>query len=155
MNETFSDIYGFVPLNDKEKEEFAKRYLPLIEPEYIKVVRTNGELIGFVIALPDLTEGIIATRGRLFPFGIFKILKEMKKSKKMMLMLGGVRKDYRGQGIDVMMAIKLWQSAKNNNMNLIDSHLILENNSRMRAECERLNGKVIKRFRIYQKLLKT
>jgi hypothetical protein len=151
MNETFSEIYGFVPLNDKEKEEFAKRYLPLIEPDYIKVVRTKGEFIGFIIALPDLTAGIIATRGRLFPFGIFKILKEMKKSKKMMLMLGGVRKDYRGQGIDVLMAIKLWQSARNNNMNLIDSHLILENNSRMRAECERLNGKVIKRFRIYQK----
>jgi hypothetical protein len=153
MNETFSEIYGFVPLNDKEKEEFAKRYLPLIEPEYIKVVRTKGELIGFVIALPDLTAGIIATRGRLFPFGIFKILKEMKKSKKMMLMLGGVRKDYRGQGIDVMMAVNLWHSARKNNMTLIDSHLILENNSRMRAECERLNGKVIKRFRIYQKTL--
>ena len=155
MNETFSDIYGFVPLNDKEKEEFAKRYLPLIVPEYIKVVRTKGDLIGFIIALPDMTAGIIATKGRLFPFGIFKILREMKKSKKMMLMLGGIRKDYRGQGIDVLMAIKLWQSARNNNMKLIDSHLILENNSRMRAECERLNGKVIKRFRIYQKLLKT
>jgi len=155
MNETFSEIYGFVPLNDKEKEEFAKRYLPLIEPDYIKVVRTKGELIGFVIALPDLTSGIIATRGKLFPFGIFKILKEMKKSKKMMLMLGGVKKDYRCQGIDVLMAVKLWQSARNNNMNLIDSHLILENNSRMRAEVERLDGKVIKKFRIYQKSLKT
>jgi hypothetical protein len=40
-------------------------------------------------------------------------------------------------------------------MNLIDSHLILENNIRMRAECERLDGKIIKRFRIYQKRLKT
>jgi hypothetical protein len=155
MNETFSEIYGFVPLNDKEKEEFAKRYLPLIDPEYIKVVRTKGELIGFIIAMPDLSQGIIATKGKLFPFGIFKILKEMKKSKKMMLMLGGVRKDYRGQGIDVLMAVKMWYSARNNNMNVIDSHLILENNSRMRAECERLNGKIVKRFRIYQKLLKT
>jgi hypothetical protein len=155
MNETFREIYGFVPLNDREKEEFAKRYLPLIDPEFIKIVRTRGELIGFIIAMPDLTPGIIATKGRLFPFGIFTILREMKKSKKMMLMLGGVKKDFRGQGIDVLMAVKMWHSARNNNMNVIDSHLILENNSRMRAECERLNGKVVKRFRIYQKLLKT
>jgi hypothetical protein len=155
MNETFREIYGFVPLNDKEKEEFAKRYLPLIDPEFIKIVRTKGELIGFIIAMPDLTPGIIATKGKLFPFGIFKILREMKKSKKMMLMLGGVKKEYRGQGIDVLMAVRMWHSARNNNMNVIDSHLILENNSRMRAECERLNGKVVKRFRIYQKLLKT
>jgi hypothetical protein len=153
MNSTFAEIYGFVPLNDTEKEEFAKRYLPIIDPEYIKVVRTKGDLIGFVIALPDLSKGIIATKGRLFPFGLFRILKEMKKSKKMMLMLGGVRKDFRGQGIDILMAVKMWNSAKKNKMTLIDSHLILENNSRMRAECERLDGKVVKKFRIYQKAL--
>lgn len=153
MNETFSEIYGFVPLNDKEKEEFASRYLPLIDPEYIKVVRTKSNIIGFVIAMPDLSAGIKATKGKLFPFGLFRILKEMKKSKKMMLMLGGVRKDFRGQGIDVLMAVRMWHSAKKNNMTLIDSHLILENNARMRAECERLDGKIVKRFRIYQKSL--
>jgi predicted GNAT family acetyltransferase len=153
MNGTFSEIYGFVPLNDKEKEEFAKRYLPIIDTEYIKVVRSKGDLIGFVIALPDLSKGIIATKGKIFPFGLFRILKEMKKSKKLMLMLGGVKKEFRGQGIDILMAVKMWNSAKKNNMTIVDSHLILENNSRMRAECERLDGKVVKRFRIYQKPL--
>jgi hypothetical protein len=153
MNKTFSEIYGYVPLNDKEKEEFANRYLPIIDPEFIKIVKSGNEFIGFVIALPDMTRGIIAARGKLFPFGIFIILREMKKSKKMMLMLGGIMKEYRGQGIDVLMAFRLWNSAKKKKINLIDSHLILENNTRMRAECERLDGKVIKRFRIYQKKL--
>ena len=155
MNQTFSDIYGYVPLNDPEKEEFAHRYLPILDPEFVKVTKTGNEMVGFVVALPDMTPGIIAARGKLFPFGIFKILKEMKKSKKLMLMLGGVREDRRGQGIDVLMAIKLLNSAKKNNKNLIDSHLILEENKRMRAECERMAGKVVKRFRIYQKALKT
>lgn len=154
MNQTFSDIYGFVPLNDPEKEEFANRYLPILDPEFVKVVKADSEYIGFVIALPDMTPGIISAKGRLFPFGIFKILREMKKSKKMMLMLGGIRMDCRGKGIDVLMAIKMHNSAKKNNMTLIDSHLILENNTRMRAECERLDGKIVKKFRIYQKLLK-
>jgi hypothetical protein len=155
MNQTFSDIYGFVPLNDPEKEEFASRYLPILDPQFVKVVKTGDEMVGFVVALPDMTSGIISAKGKLFPFGIFKILKEMKKSKKLMLMLGGVRKDHRGRGIDVLMAIKVLNSAKKNNMNLIDSHLILENNRRMRAECDRFEGRIVKRFRIYQKDLKT
>jgi len=155
MNQTFSDIYGFVPLNDPEKEEFASRYLPILDPQFVKVVRSGDEMVGFVVALPDMTSGIISAKGKLFPLGIFKILKEMKKSKKLMLMLGGVRKDHRGLGIDVLMAIKVLNSARKNNMNLIDCHLILENNRRMRAECDRFEGKVIKRFRIYQKDLKT
>jgi hypothetical protein len=153
MNDTFSEIYGFVPLNDKEKIEFANRYLPLLDPDFIKVTRIKEKLNGFVIALPDLAPGIIAAKGRLFPFGLFTILSQMKKSKKMMLMLGGITKEYRGQGLDVLMAIKMLESAKKRNMTIIDSHLILENNTRMRAECERLNGKIVKRFRIFQKPL--
>jgi hypothetical protein len=111
-------------------------------------------MVGFIVALPDMTSGIIASGGKLFPFGIFKILKEMKKSKKLMLMLGGIKQDHRAKGIDVLMGIKLLSSASKNNKDLLDSHLILEENDRMRAECERMAGKVIKRFRIYQKALK-
>ncbi|MDP4224122.1 MAG: hypothetical protein Q8868_12495 [Bacteroidota bacterium] len=153
MNGTFAEIYGFVPLNDKEKQEFADRYLPIIDPQLVKAVSTNGEIIGFIVAMPDVGPGIKAARGKFLPFGIFKILREMKKSKKIMLMLGGIKKEFRGQGIDVLMAVKILASAKKKNMTIIDSHLILENNARMRAECERLSGKVVKKFRIYQKAL--
>ena len=68
-------------------------------------------------------------------------------------MLGGIKTEYRGKGIDVLIGIKLLNSASKNNKDLLDSHLILEENSRMRAECERMAGKIIKRFRIYQKAL--
>ena len=153
MNDTFSEIYGFVPLNDKEKEELAKRYLPILDPSFIKLVRTNGKMVGFVVGIPDMSKGIIAAKGKFLPFGIFKILKEIKRSKKLMLMLGGITRSYRGQGIDILMAIKMFSSAKARNMEIIDSHLILENNARMRAECERLDGKIVRRFRVYQKAL--
>ena len=153
MNQTFSDIYGYVPLNDAEKAEFAQRYLPILDPQYVKVAKSGNELVGFIVALPDMTSGIIAAGCKLFPFGIFKILKEMKKSKKLMLMLGGIKKDFGAKGIDVLMGIKLLNSASKNNKDLIDSHLILEENARMRAECERMSGKIVKRFRIYQKNL--
>jgi GNAT superfamily N-acetyltransferase len=153
MNQTFINIYGYVPLNDAEKEEFASRYLPVLDPEFVKIAKSKNEFVGFVVALPDLTPGIIAARGKLFPLGILRILKEMKKSTKLMLMLGGVREDYRGKGIDVMMAMKLIESARKHNKKTIDSHLIMELNARMRAECERMNGKIVKRFRIFQKSL--
>lgn len=154
MNDTFSDIYGFVPLNDREKQEFAARYLPIIDPEFVKIVMAGGKPIGFIVGLPDMSAGIIAARGKFLPFGIFRILNSMKKSKKLMLMLGGVTKAYRGQGVDILMGVKMYNSAKKRNMAIIDSHLILESNLRMRAECERLDGKIVKRFRIYQKILK-
>ena len=44
MNETFNEIYGFVPLNDNEKNDFAGRYLPILDPEFIKVVEATASL---------------------------------------------------------------------------------------------------------------
>jgi len=67
------------------------------------------------------------------------------------MLLGGVRKDYRGRGIDVLMAVKMLQASIEYKMELIDLHLVLETNTKMRAECERIGGQIIKRFRIYQK----
>ena len=151
MNETFAEIYGFVPLTEKEKLEFAGRYLPILDPNFVKLVITNGMVIGFAIGMPDISAGLRKAGGKLFPFGLFQILKSSKKSKKLLMLLGGVKKDYRGQGIDVLMGVKLLQSGIKNNMELIDSHLVLENNTRMRSEYERIGGKVVKRFRIYQK----
>jgi ribosomal protein S18 acetylase RimI-like enzyme len=153
MNETFMEIYGFVPLNDKEKVEFANRYLPILDPKFIKVVETNGQLIGFAIGMPDVSPGLKACNGRLLPFGILKVLKESKRSKKLLMMLGGVKKDFRGKGIDVLMGVKILESAIKHKMELIDSHLVLEDNTRMRSEYERVGGQVVKKFRIYQKNL--
>jgi hypothetical protein len=153
MNETFNEIYGFVPLTDKEKNDFANRYLPILDPNFIKVVENKEGLIGFTVAMPDVSPGIKKANGKLLPFGIFKILRELKRSKKLLMMLGGVKKEFRGKGIDILMGVKILESGIKRKMEVIDSHLVLEDNMKMRAEYERVNGKVVKRFRIYQKNL--
>lgn len=155
MNETFSEIYGFVPLTDKEKVEFANRYIPILDPKYIKVVMSDGQMAGFAVGMPDVSPGIRACRGRLIPFGLLQVLRESRRTKKLMMMLGGVKKEYRGRGLDVLMGVKILESAIKSRMELIDSHLVLEDNHKMRAEYERVGGKVVKKFRIYQKSLRT
>jgi ribosomal protein S18 acetylase RimI-like enzyme len=154
MNQTFAEIYGFVPLTDNEKMEFAKRYLPILDPKFIKVIEIEGgQLVGFAIGMPDFSNGIREAKGKLFPFGIFKILKDSKRSRKLLMMLGGVKKEYRGKGLDVLMGVKILQSGIKHKMDTLDSHLVLEDNVKMRAEYERVGCKVVKRFRIYQKQL--
>jgi hypothetical protein len=152
MNGTFAEIYGFVPLNDKEKTDFAARYLPILDPKFVKLIQTNNkQIVGFAIGLPDFSKGIREAKGRLFPFGIFKILSDSRKSKKLLMMLGGVKKEFRGKGLDVLMGVKILQSGIRHKMDTIDSHLVLENNIKMRSEYERIGCQVVKKFRIYQK----
>jgi hypothetical protein len=103
--------------------------------------------------MPDVSKGIKRANGRLFPFGIIKILIESKRSKKLIMMLGGVKKEFRGKGLEVLMGVKILQSGIRHKMDTLDSHLVLEDNTKMRAEYERVGCKVVKKFRIYQKEL--
>ena len=76
-----------------------------------------------------------------------------KKSKQLDLMLGAVRRDFQGTGLEVVMGISLIESARKADFKHMETHLILENNTKMRSEFERLKVPVYKRFRVFRKEL--
>jgi hypothetical protein len=154
VNQTFTDIYGFLAFSQKEMDDFANRFLFLIDPRYIKViVNGKGEAVAFILGMDDISRGIQKAKGRLIPFGWIHILIAAKKSKQLNLLLGAVRPDYQGRGLDMLMGSKLLESARLTGKTVIDSHLELDYNTKVRAEMERQGGKVYKRFRIFQKEL--
>ena len=81
MNECYTsgNIYGFAPLDEKEMDDLAKRYLPILDPRFIKVVARGREIMAFIVAIPDMSAGIKKARGHLFPFGLVRILRAAKK----------------------------------------------------------------------------
>lgn len=153
MNECYTKLYGFVSLSEQEIHDLAKRYLPIADPRFIKVVTVSDEVVSFVIGIPNMCEGIKKAGGHLFPFGIFKILNAAKKTKQLDLLLGAVKYEYRDRGLDVMMGLKQLESAQQQGFEYIDSHHNLESNLKMRAELERMGGQVYKRFRVFKKPL--
>jgi hypothetical protein len=152
INEAYKHIYGFIPLEEEEIVSYAKRYLPILNPHFVKVVTDkNDKVIAFIVSMPELSDGIRKAEGRLFPFGWYHILNAGKKTKLLTLLLGAVGPNWRGKGLDVILGVHILKTAINKGIQNMDSHLILENNNIMRAECERYNGRVHKRFRIFSK----
>ncbi len=153
MNETFVGIYGYSPLDAQEMEGLAKQYLPLLDPRFVKAVAAGDQVVGFVIGIPNLYEGIVKARGRLLPFGFVHILRAMKRSKQLDLLLGGIKEEYRGRGVDTLLGATMMRSAIEGGFEIMDSHHELETNTKIRAEMERQGGVIYKRYRIYQKAL--
>jgi hypothetical protein len=152
LNETFKDIYAFAPFEKREMDDFANRYLILMDPRYIKVITNNqDEIIAFFIAMPDISKGIIASKGKILPFGIFQIFRAQKKTKQLNLLLGGVKEEYRGLGVDVVMGVKMFETAIQRGMEYMDTHLELEDNVKMNAEFKFMGKTIYKRYRIYTK----
>jgi len=152
MNECFRDIYGYAALDAEEMQALAKRYLPVLDPRFLKIVVDKEEVIsGFIIGIPNFTEGIRKAKGRLFPFGLIRILRASKRARQLDLLLGGVKEKYRGRGVEVMLGLKIVESAKKAGYVRLDSHRELEDNLKVRAAMEHWGGVVYKRFRVYVK----
>lgn len=154
VNEAYSNLYGFIPMSEAEMEKFAAQYLPILDPDFIKVVvDIKGELVAFAVSVPDMSPGFQKAKGRLFPFGFLHILSAQKKTTQLDLLLGAIQSRYRKRGIIALLSHSLMQAASKRKLSSIDSHLILENNSAMRAVCENAGGEIYKRFRIFSKAI--
>lgn len=155
VNETFTEIYGFMPFTLEEMDDFANRYLLIMDPRLIKVlVNERNETIAFVIGMPDISKGIKKSRGYILPFGIFQILLAGRRSRQLNLLLGAIHPDYQNRGLDTIMGSAMLESARKKQMEYIDSHLEMENNTKVRAEMEYMGGEVYKTYRIFGKSLK-
>jgi hypothetical protein len=154
VNETYSSIYGFVPLDEEDMLKLAARYIPILDPVFTKlVVDENNVPLAFVVASPDISEGIKKANGKIFPFGFIHILLSAKRTKQLDLFLGAVKEQYRGSGIIALLGTALLKSVLKRGLEQIDSHLILETNKAMRNVMDQFGATVYKKYRIYKKYI--
>jgi hypothetical protein len=153
MNETFADLYGYDPLTDQEIDAAGKKFLPVIDPRFVKIALKNNTLAAFILGIPNLNYGFRKAKGKLFPFGLFYLLRAPRKTKQFDLLIAGIRSEYRGAGLDAYGMIRVIEEARKAGYTIMDSHHELEYNLRVRSVMERLGGILYKRFRVYKKEL--
>ncbi|MBI1769646.1 MAG: hypothetical protein HYR67_14860 [Bacteroidetes bacterium] len=154
VNECYAPLFGFLPMSEEEMKKFAAQYLPILDPAFVKViVDSTNDVIAFVVSMPDMSKGIQKAKGKLFPFGFIHILNSAKKTKQLDLLLGAVKPNYRGKGLTALLGQSLMQTATQRGLETMDSHLILETNKLMCAECENVGGEIYKRYRVYKKTI--
>lgn len=116
-NHAFKDLYGFVPLTEKEIDCYIKQYFPFLNLEFANfVVDENDELVAFGISLPDLNEGYKKANGSLFPFGWYHILKSLRKFDTIDLLLNGVHPDWQKRGVHALYYTEMNNAAIRNNV---------------------------------------
>lgn len=154
INRTYAHLHGFTPLDEQEMHELAARYLPLIDPRFLKVVvDEQGKLISFMLGMPNMTKGFQRAKGKLFPFGFIFILRAAKTATQLDLLLGAIDEPYRGRGLDILVGWSMILSARKAGIQTFETNVVQEANTAMRAEYERVGAKLHKVFRIYQKAL--
>ena len=98
--ESYKDLYGFMPLTREQVDAYTKQYIPFTDPKFSKViVDENDKVIAFSIAIPSLSRALQKSKGKLFPFGWYHLIKAMKKPVGLDLYLVAVLPEYQKSGI--------------------------------------------------------
>jgi len=150
-NNAWSSNWGFVPMTDEEIEYLAADLKQIVDPDLALFAEVNGRAVGFALALPDFNQVLKRIpSGRLFPFGLLKILLYRSKIDTARLLITGVIKEYQRRGIDAVLYTEILERAAVKRIYRGEASWILESNKMMNGGLEAMNAKRTKTYRIYE-----
>jgi hypothetical protein len=158
-NAAWARNWGFVPLTEAEAAAMARDLRPILIPDFVQIAEEKGELVGFILLLPNINEALAGLGGRLMPFGWARLLWRLKlrglTSGRVPLM--GVRPDIaatpRGKLLPLRMIYALEAPARARGLRHIEMSWQLEENTGPRRLIEALGSTLYKRYRVYEKAL--
>ncbi|WP_047245667.1 hypothetical protein [Maribacter thermophilus] len=154
FNETYSKLSSFVPITEVQKNYFKKKYISFINPEYIKFIKDKDDkLIAFAIVMPSFSEALQKAKGKLFPFGIFHLLKAKKNSKDVIFYLIGIHPDYQNKGVTAIIFNEYYKTFKEKGIKMCYRTPELEENVAIKQMWKHFDPVIYKRRRTYKKSL--
>jgi hypothetical protein len=150
-NAAWERNWGFVPFTDDEFDYLKQDLKMILDPSFAFMAEKDGETIGFGITLPNINEILIKNkRGKLFPFGIFRLLFGKNKCRYVRVLALGVLAPYRKMGIEAIFFARNIAEARKKGLLGGEASWILENNEAMVAAARNLNGEKYKTYRLYK-----
>jgi GNAT superfamily N-acetyltransferase len=154
-NSAWERNWGFIPMTEAEFDGMAKEFRPIVDPNLVIIAEnSDGEPIGFMLALPDINHAIRPLKdGRLFPFGWAKFLWHKRRIRTARLLTLGMKPGYQRSGIGAALYLKCFQQGAENGYENAEASWILEDNGPMRQALEKIGAYVYKTYRVYERPL--
>jgi hypothetical protein len=150
INTAYSDLYGVVPLTEKQIRYYTKQYFSFIRTDFVPLVTDeNGKLIAFGVTMPCLSHALQKARGRLLPLGFAHILKALKKNDEADLYLVAVDKEWRRKGVVAVLMHEVTKSYIACGIRFAESNPELETNRDVRSIWEYFEADRHKRRRCF------
>lgn len=152
-NQCWHENWGFIPMDPEEFYFSAKEMKMLVNENLLLIAEWKGEPIGFSMTVPDFNRAMKGVKGKLFPFGIFRFLRDKRKIDYARTLLLGVLPEHRHKGVDVLMVLRSYKAAIRGGITAGECSWILDSNRAMNRILEKLGAKVYRTYRIYDKAL--
>jgi GNAT superfamily N-acetyltransferase len=155
-NASWERNWGFVPLDEAEARHYAKQLKPVLDPNwaYIAERKDTGEVVGAALTLPDFNQVLSHVKnGRLLPFGWLAAFRNRKKIDRVRVFALGVKPEYQHTGVAARMYQMHFEAAERTPQKWGEMGWILETNKAMNRAMEGMGGKVVRKYRLYEREL--
>ena len=149
-NDAWETNWGHVPMTDAEIDHMAVQLKQIIDPGLVRIAEKDGEPIGVALGLPDVNQALKHANGKLFPFGLIKILWHSRKINRARIAVLGLLEGYRRSGVDVIMYHDLFEYGTSKGYSEGEFSWVLEDNAPMVRPLEKMGAEVYKTYRIYE-----
>lgn len=159
INLTYSDLYGFSELTDRQIDQYVKMYFPLADLDLVTVIEDgnkDNQLAGLGITIPSLSHALQkCRRGRLFPFGWWHLLRAIKfhKTDGVDLLLMGFLPEYRSKGANALLFADLIPRYVNYRFKWGETQVEMESNEGVQSQWGPLDPINHKKRRCYRRSL--
>lgn len=159
INATYTNLYGFVSLTDRQIDQYVKMYMPMVDLNLVTVIvdgNKNDAVAGMGITIPSLSHALQkCRRGRLLPTGWWHVLRAIKfhKTEGVDLLLVGFLPEYRAKGANALLFSDLIPRYNDYGIKWGESQVEMESNEGVQGQWGALDPINHKRRRCYRKEL--
>jgi GNAT superfamily N-acetyltransferase len=152
-NQTFVKNWEYYPLTEREVKFLTDNLMLVADYRLIKIITHQDEVVGFLLAFPDVSAALQRARGHLLPFGLVDVMLEMRRTKWVSLNGAGILPEYQGIGGNALLYSEIEKTIGEFKFREADLTQVAESASNMRRDLENVGGRAYKNHRVYRRAL--
>jgi GNAT superfamily N-acetyltransferase len=153
-NEAWSRNWGFVPYSKADLDAYAQELQLVYDRDWFMIAEdADGKTVGMAITIPDVNQVLKKMNGRLLPFGWWHYLNKRRAIDRCRVGFLGVRPAYQHTGVAAGLYAEHFDMAEVTRVKWGEMGWILETNKAMNRAMEAMGGKIVKKYRVYERVL--
>ncbi len=154
-NSAWSENWDFVPYSKKDLDAYAQEIHLVFDKHwcFIAEKEDTGEVVGMAMTFPDINQVLERMKGRLLPLGWWQFLNKGRIMDRVRVGFLGVKPEHQHTGVAAKLYVEHFNAAAVRPQKGGEMGWILETNKPMNRGMEAMGGRVVKRYRMYERVL--
>ncbi len=152
-NRAWRKFWYFTPYDKADLDGYALELQLVFDEDWFMVAEIDGEPVAIAITVPDVNQALRKMNGRLLPFAWWHYLTKKRFIDRVRVGFLGVKPEFQHTGVAARLYVEHFNTSARTPIKGGEMGWILEDNDAMNRGMEAMNGRVVKRYRVFQRVL--